>query len=86
MLREVRRVLRPGGLFSFVEHGLAPDASVARWQRRVNGVNRRLAGCRLDLDVRGLLASSGLTVSALETCDEPGTARPAGCYEGRATA
>jgi SAM-dependent methyltransferase len=87
VLREVRRVLRPGGTLHFVEHGLAPDPSVVRWQRRSNGVTMRIAGCRLDLDVRTLLAASGLTVTALETYDESGSPRSAGSfYEGRATA
>ncbi len=47
-LAELRRVLRPDGTLHFVEHGLAPDDSVLRWQRRLEPVQKRLAGgCHL---------------------------------------
>ncbi len=47
-LEEIRRVLKPGGSFHFVEHGHAPDANVAKWQERLEPLNKRLAGgCHL---------------------------------------
>jgi ubiquinone/menaquinone biosynthesis C-methylase UbiE len=66
-LREISRVLRPGGRFLFVEHGLSPDARVARWQRRLNPLQKRLAdGCHLDRDIRALVAASGLQFLRIE--------------------
>jgi SAM-dependent methyltransferase len=86
-LAEVARVLKPGGTLHFVEHGLAPDAGVARWQRRGNRINRAVSGCILDNDVRSLLEASRLTVTAMDAHYEPGAPKPAGfMYEGRATA
>jgi ubiquinone/menaquinone biosynthesis C-methylase UbiE len=50
-LREIYRVLKPGGGLHFIEHGLAPDEAVVRRQRRIEPVNRRLAGgCHLTRD------------------------------------
>lgn len=67
-LAEVRRVLKVGGSFHFVEHGLAPDPGVARWQRRLTPLQRRLAaGCHLDRPVAEAVAGSGLEVEQLET-------------------
>lgn len=86
-LAEMARVLKPGAAVHFVEHGLAPDPHVVRWQRRGNRINRIVAGCVLDNDVRGLLAASPLTVAGLDTWYEKGAPKPAAyMYEGRATA
>jgi len=57
-LREVHRVLKPGGRFLFLEHGLSPDAKVRKWQRRLNWLQMHLAGgCRLDRNMRELVAA-----------------------------
>lgn len=67
-LLEARRVSRPGGRFVFVEHGLAPDAGVAAWQRRLTPVWRRCAGgCRLDRRADALLQAAGFRIEALST-------------------
>jgi ubiquinone/menaquinone biosynthesis C-methylase UbiE len=57
-LREVYRVLSSGGTFLFLEHGLSPEPGVRKWQRRLNGLNMRLAGgCHLDRDMRALVST-----------------------------
>jgi ubiquinone/menaquinone biosynthesis C-methylase UbiE len=53
---EVFRALRPGGRFLFLEHGLSPEASVQRWQRRLNWLQQRIGdGCHLDRDMQALV-------------------------------
>ena len=67
-LREMRRVLKPGGMLLFSEHGLAPDASVVRWQNRLTPVWKPLAGgCHLNRDIPALLEAGGFTIGQLET-------------------
>lgn len=62
-LAELRRVLRPGGRFHFLEHGLAPEAKVAAWQRRFEPVQRRVAdGCHLTRDPLALVSAAGFVV------------------------
>ncbi len=87
-VREMRRVLKPGGQLHFVEHGLAPDASVQRWQHRLTPVQRRVAGgCHLDRDIPRVLEQGGFAVSLLERSYLPKTPRPFACvYQGRAVA
>ena len=66
-LREVRRVLRPGGQLVFIEHGLAPDPKVARWQHRLNGVQKVWAGgCHLTRDFEAIFAASGFAIEHLD--------------------
>lgn len=65
-LREMRRVLRPTGRLLFAEHGLAPDASVRRWQYRCNPVWTRIAGgCNLDRKMDELIGSAGFRIAEL---------------------
>ena len=63
-LAEVRRVLRPGGELVFVEHGLAPEPRVQRWQHRLTPVWRRVGGgCHLDRDIAALLRAADFDIA-----------------------
>lgn len=85
-MAEVRRVLRPGGRLHFLEHGLAPDASVARWQARLNPVQRRVAGgCHLNRPIADLVTRSGLTVLDLRADYATGLRPFAFVYRGVAS-
>ncbi len=61
VLSEVRRVLKPNGAFHFMEHVLSDHARVARWQRRLNPVQKVIGvGCNLDRDTPALIRAAGL--------------------------
>jgi SAM-dependent methyltransferase len=78
-LREVRRVLKPGGTLHFVEHGLAPDESVRRWQRRLEPMQKRfVGGCHLTRPTVELLTAAGFEIIELDVFYEDGTPKPLG--------
>ena len=78
-LSEVRRVLKPGGTLHFVEHGLAPDEEVQRWQRRLDPVQKRLfGGCHLTRPIVDLLKSAGFTITEVDVFYEDGAPKAVG--------
>ncbi len=67
-VREVGRVLRPGGVFHFVEHGASPDARVRRRQDRINGWSvRMVGGCNLNREIPSIIQEGGLSILEVET-------------------
>jgi len=67
-LSEIRRVLKPEGQYLLLEHGLAPDAGVQKWQQRLNRFNRlMLGGCNLNRPIGKLVVNAGFS---LQTSNE----------------
>ncbi len=72
-LREVQRVLRPGGVLRFVEHGRHHDPGLARWQDRLNPLQNLFAGgCNINRPIDALITQSGFDLTDLETFSMPG--------------
>lgn len=87
-LAEVGRVLKPGGEFVYLEHGLSPDAPVARWQRRLNPAWKVIGdGCHLDRDPTAELRRAGFRIERVRNFYLPHGAKFAGyIYLGAARA
>ena len=84
-LREARRVLKPGGLFLFTEHGHAPDPGVQAWQRRLDPLWSRMAGgCHLDRKIDRLIRDAGFEIVELENEYLKGPRPMTYTYSGRA--
>jgi ubiquinone/menaquinone biosynthesis C-methylase UbiE len=85
--KEMRRVLKPDGKMIFCEHGLAPDAGVAKWQARIDPYWGKIAGgCHLNRDIPQLIQSAGFNIQSMEQMYLPSTPKFAGYnYWGVAT-
>ena len=85
-LAEMRRVLRPGGVYLFLEHGRSDDPRVARWQERFEPIQRRIAcGCHLSRPIDGLVREAGFQMERLERFVQPHAPRiMAEMYRGAA--
>jgi ubiquinone/menaquinone biosynthesis C-methylase UbiE len=85
-LAEMRRVLKPSGALLFVEHGRAPEPTVARWQDRLDPLWSRLAGgCHLNRKMDDLICENGFRLETLENTRLPGLRTHTFLYQGRAT-
>jgi ubiquinone/menaquinone biosynthesis C-methylase UbiE len=86
-LSEMRRVLKPGGTLSFVEHGLSPERRVAWWQRALTPCWRRIAGgCHLNRKMDDLIRAAGFRLDTIETGYMGGPKIGSFMYQGQASA
>jgi SAM-dependent methyltransferase len=84
-LADMRRVLRQGGKLLFVEHGLAPDEGVGRWQDRLTPAWRCISGgCHLNRPIRSMIEAAGFRIERIETGYMPGPKPMTFMYEGSA--
>ena len=84
-LQEVHRVLKPGGQLLFVEHGLAREDKIRRWQNRLTPIWRRIAGgCRLNRPIRDLIEKAGFQITEITTEYIEGPKLMTYFYQGRA--
>lgn len=75
-LAEIRRVLKPGGRFIFFEHGRSEDAKVARWQDRLNPLQKVIGvGCNMNRKMDALITAGGFQITKLDRFSLPKTPR-----------
>lgn len=84
-LREMRRVLQPGGRLLFAEHGASAEPRVRRWQNRLTPIWKHIAGgCHLNRPVRELLENAGFEIEHMDQSSVAGPKVLTCMYEGRA--
>ncbi|MEP2235007.1 MAG: class I SAM-dependent methyltransferase [Alteripontixanthobacter sp.] len=82
VVREMRRILRPGGKLLFLEHGRAPDADVAKWQDRIEPIWKPIGGgCHLTRPITEAVRGGGFDTEPMGEGYAPKTPRPLGWME-----
>ena len=85
-LGEMRRVLKAGGQYLFIEHGRGRVASTIRWQDRLNPMWKRLTeGCNINRPIDDLVARAGFELSSLDEFEGKGPRVVSHLYRGVAT-
>ena len=84
-LREMHRVLKPRGQLLFVEHGLAPEEGVRRWQHRLTLLWTGISGgCHLDRPIADLVKNAGFEIADMQAGYMAGPKPMTFMYEGSA--
>jgi len=65
-LGELRRVLRPGGRLIFIEHVRSDEPGLARWQDRLNGLNKFVACCDCNRRTLDSIKAEGFEVTKVD--------------------
>ena len=72
-MSEINRVMKPDAKFLFSEHGKSPDAGIVRWQKRLNAVQKRIAGgCHLDVDIPNEIINADFKLDQIKSMYVPG--------------
>ena len=72
-MSEINRVVKPSGKLLFSEHGKSPDMNVFKWQKRMNGIQKRIAGgCHLDVDIPNEIIKANFKLNKIDSMYVPG--------------
>ena len=72
-MSEINRVMKPNAKFLFSEHGKSPDSNVLKWQKRMNGIQKRIAGgCHLDVDIPNEITKANFKIDKIDSMYVPG--------------
>ena len=83
-LFEINCVLKPGGKFVFLVHGLNDTSKVQVWQHRLNPLQKIIGdGSRLNCDMAQILRSPAFEMKSLKHFQLPSLPKIIGhCYQG----